>query len=757
MSVTPFPTAAPTRVLLIEDVDLDAHVIESVLRQFAFAVRRAKTLAEALIDLRSEHYDVILSDLGLPDSEGLATLDTLLDKATAIPIVVMTGRTDEATALRAMAAGAQDYLVKGDTDANTLVRSIRYAVERGRASEEVSNSEARMRTILEGALDAVVTINHDGRVLRWNRSAEEIFGWSRTEVLGQPLAPLIIPERFRERHRRGLEDFLDTGNASLLNKRVEWLALRRNGEEFPAEVRITAEADDEGVTFTAFIADITERRRAEEERTASEAKFRALVEHASDMIYLCDASGAFSYVSPAITRMLGYEPEELIGQDSMDLVHPDDIAYVNERLSGPHAASAIPLLLEFRVRHRDGTWRNLEVIRSNRVDEPAVRAIVGNVRDVTERRQAQQALDRMRRRYELVLHSICDGVLGIDFAGNINFENPAAAGMLRWGPAELIGLPAHRTFHHTREDGSPRPESECPMHWTLGDGRVRTSEDDVFWRKDGSQLRVEYTSAPMLDEEGRIAGAVVMFRDISRQKHLEQQIERTARVAALGRVAASVAHEFNNLLMGLSPRADVLRRKAEGDPALEKVVKHLLDAVRRGQRLTEEILRFTNPAEPRMTRVDVAAWFREFSEEASGILAGRALEVEVADRVDVKADADQLSQVMLNLVTNARSATLPSGKITIGAAPAISIGFLHERLATPERFVALYVRDDGRGMSREERERIFEPFFTTSKRGGTGLGLPVASRIVSQHGGHILVESEVGKGSTFYVVLPAER
>lgn len=755
MSVAPFHLVSAIRVLLIEDADADAQVVESVLDQFSFDVRRVSRLSDALAALRSEEFDAVLADLGLPDSAGLSTLEVLRQYAAEIPIVVMTGRGDEATALRAVAAGAQDYLVKGSTNANMLVRAIRYAIERGRAHEEISISEAHLRTILEGALDAVVSMNQDGRIMQWNRSAEEIFGWPRAEVLGMPLVELIVPERFRDAHRSGLQTFLETGEARFVGTRVEWTGLRKDGSEFPAEVRIAAEAERSGMTFTAFISDISERRRAEEERIASEARLRALVEHASDLIYLSTPDETFRYVSPAVKRMLDYEPEELLGRRLHDFVHPDDVDYVVQRFGAPTAHSSIPVLAEFRFRHKDGTWRHLEVLRVNRLSDPAVSAIVGNVRDVTGRRQAQQALDGLRRRYELILNSITDGVHGVDLAGNIVFENPAAAAMLGWPAGALIGRSAHQIVRPMRADGSTRSESECPIHWTLADGRARFSDQDVFCGRDGKEIRVEFTTAPMLDEQGRIAGAVLTFRDVSKQKQMERQIEQAARVESLGRVSASVAHEFNNVLMGIKPFAEVLRHKMEADATLEKPVRHVLNAVRRGQRLTDEILRFTNPAEPRIQQVDLAALLRDSSDEARGILADRRMEMELSETLVVRADVDQISQVLLNLVMNARNATRTDDVVTLGAAPASSIAFLREQLSAPERFAAFYVRDTGGGISPEARKRIFEPFFTTRNTGGTGLGLAVAWRIASAHGGQILVDSEIGRGSAFYVVLPS--
>jgi signal transduction histidine kinase len=247
------------------------------------------------------------------------------------------------------------------------------------------------------------------------------------------------------------------------------------------------------------------------------------------------------------------------------------------------------------------------------------------------------------------------------------------------------------------------------------------------------------------------------FRDISKQKQMEHQIEQAARADSLGRVSASVAHEFNNLLMGLRPFAEFLRGKAAEDAMLDKAVKHVLNAVRRGQRLTEEILRFTNPAEPQFEQLDLLFLLLEFGEAARGILTGRRLELELPEpaTLEVHADSDQLWQVLLNLLTNARDATRLGGVITIGGAPASSIPFLRDQLPEAERFAALYVRDDGFGISAEARQRIFEPFFTSRKTGGTGLGLAVAWRIVAAHGGQFLIDSEQGKGSTFYVALPS--
>jgi PAS domain S-box-containing protein len=373
---------------------------------------------------------------------------------------------------------------------------------------------------------------------------------------------------------------------------------------------------------------------------------------------------------------------------------------------------------------------------------------------MTEFRASREALDSLQAEQEVILNSIVSGVHGIDRAGRITFENPASARMLGWDMADLTGLPAHETLHHTLADGSPHDQRDCAIYATLSDGLVRHAEDDLFWRKDRTSFPVSYTAAPMHDREGHIVGAVVTFSDNTKQKEMEAKIEQARRVTSLGRVAASVAHEFNNVLMGIQPFTEVLQRRLHADAAGESAVRHIRDAVSRGRQITSQILRFTNPAEPRLEPLDLASWLTDFQEEAQGLLGTRTLALEPGPTLPVQADSMQLHQVVTNLISNARDATTVRDAVTIGVTRAASVPFLAKRLPGAERFVALFVRDTGKGMPPEILEQIFEPLFTTKRSGGTGLGLAVAQQIITHHGGRIIVDSRPGEGTTFYVALP---
>ena len=629
MSAQPISASAltPLHILLVEDTPTDARLIQATLRPPSFEITHVERLSDALAVLRSGHVDVVLLDLMLPDSSGAETLNSVLVQAAGTAIVVITG--NERAALDAAARGAQDYLIKGGADAETIVRSVRYAFERSRA-------EAQLR--------------------------------------------------------------------------------------------------------------------------ASEERFRALVENGSDGIALGDREGNVIYSSPAITRILGYSVEEFAGTNFLSQVHPDDVMEARERFAAVLANRFRPTYQrDLRYRHCDGTWRYLEVLRVNRLDDPAVRGIVANFRDVTERHEALEAADQLRRRYELILNSIADGVHELNPIGNITFQNAAAVAMLGSAGPDLIGEPAHETLHQSRGDGAPHDRNDCPILATLADGVVRHVSDDVFRRRDGTALHVDYVAAPKLDREGRMRGVVVAFRDITKQREMQRQIEQSRRVSSLGRVAASVAHEFNNVLTGIQPFAEILREKAADDPVRQKPIKYILDGVKRGRLISQQILRFASPAEPLLAPLDLGEWTRCFSEEARLALGDRSLDVGPAESLIVRADAEQLSQVMLNLVMNARDASAAGTTISIGAAEAGALPFLRQRMAEPYRFGAVYVRDRGQGIPPKVLDQIFEPLFTTKKRGGTGLGLAVVAQIISEHGGKILVESEPGSGSTFYIALPLEQ
>ncbi|HWS73263.1 MAG TPA: ATP-binding protein, partial [Thermoanaerobaculia bacterium] len=373
--------------------------------------------------------------------------------------------------------------------------------------------------------------------------------------------------------------------------------------------------------------------------------------------------------------------------------------------------------------------------------------------DALAREEARAALVATTRSLQLVLESTMDGIYTMDVEGRCTMINAAAARMLGRTAEELVGANMHELMHAQGSGGAPT-ETDCPIDGVLRDRAPRTVIDATFWRSDGTSLAIDYSAAPIFDGDLAV-GAVVAFTDTTERRKLELKLAQATRLSSLGRLAATIAHEFNNVLMGISPFVELIRRRPErAATSLDQIGV----AIGRGKRITEEILRFTKPAELIQTVIAVEPWLESIRLETQSLLPARyRIDVAVADGLHVVADRNQLSQVIMNLILNARDAMESGGTVSILAhrdRPGTKFPF--GLVDQPERFVHFTVRDTGCGMPPETLKHIFEPLFTT-KTHGTGLGLAVAHQVVERHGGEIFVESGPD-GSAFHLFIPfAER
>lgn len=325
------------------------------------------------------------------------------------------------------------------------------------------------------------------------------------------------------------------------------------------------------------------------------------------------------------------------------------------------------------------------------------------------------------------------------------YVNPSMVALLEADDAaDLIGralyefvAPAYRSRVESRLQRLSRGEPNELAH-------------EQFITLKGNKIDVEVSAMPLRFEGSPGFGVIV--RDIGERVAAQSRLEQAQRVASLGRLAATVAHEFNNILMGIQPYAEVIHRKAAHDPSIDKAANQIMQAVQRGKAITTEILRFARPSEPVRAPMNVGAWLHKFSERVRDMDLRKITVEVIAPEEDtwVLADAGQIDQVMTNLVLNARDAMPEGGTITMrsGECDARPPG-IDER-----SFACIDISDTGQGIPAELQSRIFEPLFTTKKHSGTGLGLAVAQQILTQHDGLILVESEPGHGSTFHLFLP---
>jgi PAS domain S-box-containing protein len=376
-----------------------------------------------------------------------------------------------------------------------------------------------------------------------------------------------------------------------------------------------------------------------------------------------------------------------------------------------------------------------------------------------EKREAAVAIDELRRRNELILNAVGEGIFGVDLEGRTTFVNPAAARMLGYSPEELINGRHHDMVHHTRSDGTPYPEHKCPVTATLTHGTPQAVINELFWHKDGTSFPVEYVSTPIV-EEGAVTGAVVTFKNVTDRINLEEQYRQAQKMEALGQLTGGVAHDFNNLLTAINGFAELVQVQLSPQDPMRHMVDQILRSGQRAADLVRQLLAFSRKQiiEPQI--IDLNNTIAS-TEKMLRRIIGEDIRLEVVLAVDlwpIKVDPVQIEQVIFNLAVNARDAMSGGGKLRLETRNVVMGSASASQELPPGDYTALFIQDSGVGMSQDIIPHIFEPFFTTKEIGkGTGLGLATVYGIIKQSQGDILVSSREGEGTTFKIYLPSAQ
>ena len=493
---------------------------------------------------------------------------------------------------------------------------------------------------------------------------------------------------------------------------------------------------DEDKTILIFVsrqvAMAIARTQAQEALRASEATNRAILEAIPDIVFRFGSDGVFLDYKASRISDLAMPPERFLGK-RIDEVLPPEVA----RLSMDKLAAA---LLDRRVHVYEYDLELGGELRSweSRMVASGTVEVVAIVREITERRRAEQALRESEERYRRLVEMSPDGI-AIHRDGRVVFCNLTGARMLGFDVAEeVIGRPILDFVQAGFRDVVARRVRDA-----LALGEPQPPIEEKFVKANGTPIDVEVTSTPFF-LAGRPA-VLVVFRDITPRLQLEEHVRHMQKMDAIGRLAGGVAHDFNNLLQALLSTVDVLQMHAIDPERLAATVLEMETNIKRGAALTRQLLLFARRELARPERVDLNEVVTKAAALLRRLVRANIRLTLLQDGSDLPLDADrgQLEQVLVNLVVNAADAMPDAGELTIRTGGA----------AVGEVWVE--VTDTGVGIPPELQTRIFEPFFTTkAPERGTGMGLAVVHGIVTQHGGRIEVASAVGKGSTFRAVLP---
>lgn len=502
-------------------------------------------------------------------------------------------------------------------------------------------------------------------------------------------------------------------------------------------------------------------RALEESRKAlgrERGLLRGVISSIPDLIFFKDTQGAYLGCNKSFESFAGHTEPELIGKNDFDLFAQDIAEHFLEKDREMFSAGQLKKSEEWVV-YPNGQRVLLDTGRSPFHDQDGkLQGLVGIGRDITERKMAEDQLTAERERLHVTLHSIGDGVITTDIEGAVQLINVVGEKLTGWHQEEAFGKSITEIFQII--DEHTRKNCENPVLQAMNSGQiVGLAHHTVLIARDGTEKNIADSAAPIRDAEDNVIGAILVFRDVTDQLRTEQELLKIKKLESIGILAGGIAHDFNNILAAILGNINLVLL----DPHLHNESKALLfDAEKasiRARDLARQLLTFSKGGSP----IKEVCSLREVINESAGfVLHGGTVSCIYNIPYDlwlVEIDRGQIGQVIQNIVLNAMQAMVDGGTITINCENKIhssSHPALNGNRAgnSDDRQVQITISDQGSGIAPEFKERIFDPYFSTKKE-GSGLGLSIAHSIIRNHGGNITVESNPGRGTTFFIVLPA--
>lgn len=536
-----------------------------------------------------------------------------------------------------------------------------------RALHSSTDAQHLFSALLESAPDAMLIVDERGAILLANSQTEKLFGYSREELIGQPVEKLM-PERFRDPHSRHRDRFSSTPRRRPMGEGPDLCGMRRDGSEFPVEISLNPITTEGGILVTSSIRDVSERRRAEQ---------------------------------------------------------------------------------ELRRAHAELDRRVLE--RTAELEKLTTALLTG----IGMHQQTENELRQSEERFRLLVDGASDhAIFMLDPEGVVASWNAGAEHIFGFTNEEAIGRSLGDL--HPPEDWQAEPP-QYALEQAAATGRFE--EEGWRVRKDGRRFRASTVTTALRDGEGRLRGFSRITRDVTEKHALEQQLRHAQKLEAVGRLAGGVAHEFNNSATAILGYSSLIIDKAQDDHKLRHYAEEIHKAGQRAAAVTRQLLAFSRQKILQPTTINLNDVVGDIEKMLRRLLGENIRVLTALDPYlgSVKADPSGMAQVIINLALNARDAmpeggelVIETGNIEVGRALAGE----NEQLV-PGPHVRLRVSDTGTGLDKQAAAHLFEPFFTTKPVGnGTGLGLSTVYGTVKQSGGGILVFSEPGRGTTFEIYLP---
>ncbi len=644
--------------------------------------------------------------------------------------------------------------------------------DRKLAEEAMQESEGRLRAIAD-ALPLLISYVDNNQIFRFiNKPYEAWFDRPLSEIIGRRVREVMGPAMYEARR-----PFIER---ALAGESLSYEAdFPRSGGTAHTEIVHVPHRDQAGRTVGMYtvVLDITARKLAGKALAESEERFRSIANSAPEPIWVSRLDGLREFVNRAYHDFLGVPMIDAMNFDWRKALHPGDLERIlREQRVGE--ASLKPFTLEARYRRHDGQWRWLRSESQPRWGPGGEHiGFIGVAHDVTASKEAERALNELNETLERRIDertrqlaasealiqtffnhsSECHAVLVEEGDGNFRYAevNPATLRLYGKTREEVIGHTIEAVFGAERAAEIGGHLAAC----------LREGAPHRYERRQGDAM-IEAIVTPAPHEPGAARRLVVSAHDVTERRRLEQRLQQSQKMEAVGQLTGGVAHDFNNLLTLVMGGLDIISRQMENLPAplaqarMERGRDMAIQGARRAIALTTRLLAFSRLQPLAPQALDANKLVAEVCELLRRTLGESiVLDAVLGDGLWLTyADPNQLENALLNLGLNARDAMPDGGKLTIETANAgldkAYTSSLSESVE-PGEFVMIAVTDTGTGMDRATQERAFDPFFTTKEVGkGTGLGLSQVYGFARQSAGHVKIYSEIGEGTTVKIYLP---
>jgi PAS domain S-box-containing protein len=477
-----------------------------------------------------------------------------------------------------------------------------------------------------------------------------------------------------------------------------------------------------------------------------------LIDAIPDLIFYRDREGYYQACNQAYAEFIGRPVSKIVGRHSSTIQDPQKSRHFLS-LDQKVIRENQPLQQIMSLRHANGETLLYNVFRSPlRSSDGEVLGVAVIAHDITEEEALRKKAEEENFKYLASLEANPDPMVVYNMAGEVDYINPAFTKTFGWSFEECRG----RKMDFVPDDCWPETLEMIAM---VKRGESFRNVESRRYTRDGRTITVSISGAMFRGQDGVLQGSIITLRDITRQKELENQLNQSRKLEALGNLAGGIAHDFNNLLTAIRGHISIIQMKSEGLEQTRKRFSQIEEIINQGANLTRQLLGFAQGGKYQVEVLNLNRVINESLELFVRTLKELTISTRLAeDLANIEADRGQIDQVLLNLYLNARQAmrnTPGTARLEIETCNCTVTSREHPR-QKPGRYVRVSVIDNGCGMDEETRKHIFEPFFSTkADQHGKGLGLSSAYGIINNHGGFITVASRPGEGSAFHVFLPA--